>query len=510
MRKNKVALVILDGWGINPKKEGNAILLARTPNFDYLKNNFSYVEIQASGLAVGLPRGQMGNSEVGHLNLGAGHVVYQDITMIDREIKEGNFFRNKTILKITDYVKENSSSLHLMGLVSSGGVHSSMNHIKALIKMTKENGIKKLYIHAFLDGRDTPPQSALDFIKELEDYMENTGLGKIALVSGRYYAMDRDKRWDRLELAYKALVFGEGLKADSAREAINASYEKGENDEFVKPTLINGTDGIIRDNDGVIFFNFRPDRGRELTGALTLDEFKEFDRGKKLNIKMATMTEYQKDLPVLIIYPPEYLKNTVGEYLSTLNKRQLRIAETEKYAHVTYFFSGGREKPFIGEERILVPSPHIATYDLQPEMSAYQVKDKVIGEIKKDIHDLIVLNFANPDMVGHTGILEAAIKAIEVVDSCLGKVVKALNEAGYKIIVTSDHGNAEEMIDFKNNSPHTAHTTNPVPFIIVGDKKHELRKDGKLANIAPTILNLMDIKPPLEISEGSMILPFQD
>jgi 2,3-bisphosphoglycerate-independent phosphoglycerate mutase len=506
MSDKKVALIILDGWGIGPENEGNAIYLAKKPNFDSYLEQYSHTSLSASGRDVGLPKGQMGNSEVGHLNIGAGHIVYQDISMIDNEIENGSFFENKPLNHLMDYVNSKGSALHLMGLVSNGGVHSSMEHIRAVIKLAKEKGVNNLFIHAYLDGRDTPPRSAVGFIRELEGYLSEFGIGKIASVAGRYYAMDRDKNWDRLKKAYDLLTLGEGFTADSAVKAVEDAYGRDENDEFVKPTIIKGVNGIIKDNDGVFFFNFRPDRGREMSMALTEKDFKFFERKKLPDIKMLTMTQYQDGLNVDVVYPPEFEKNTMGEYLSSKGKKQLRIAETEKYAHVTYFFNGGNEKIFDNEKRVLIASPKVATYDLKPEMSAYEVKDRLIKETDREDFDLIVLNFANPDMVGHTGILPAAVKAICDIDICLGEVVTALRKKGYKVIITADHGNADEMINFATNTPHTAHTTNPVPLIIIDDKKYDLVKEGRLSNIAPTILELMGIEPCSEISEKSLII----
>ncbi|MBI2252067.1 MAG: 2,3-bisphosphoglycerate-independent phosphoglycerate mutase [Armatimonadetes bacterium] len=506
LNSKKIILIILDGWGIAPPSSGNAITLAKTPYYDYLINNFASTILEASGLSVGLPRGQMGNSEVGHLNIGAGRLVYQDITRIDQSILKGDFFSNPALISMLNFVKEKNSSLHLLGLMSDGGVHSSMEHLKALIKLASQHNIQRLFLHAFLDGRDTPPRCALKYIEEIEAYMRELNLGVIATMAGRYYAMDRDNRWDRVEKAYRAIVLGEGEMAANAKEALLNSYNfKNSGDEFVLPSIINGVSGKIQNNDGVIFFNFRPDRGRELTSSLILKNFTDFKRGFVPQIKMLTLTQYQENLPVEIPYRPELVKKTLGEIIAQMNFHQLRIAETEKYPHVTYFFNGGDEKNFPREERIMIPSPKVSTYDLKPEMSAYEVTQKVINEIKQNKYSLIVLNFANPDMVGHTGVLNAAVKAVETIDSCLEKVLKEAKNFGFLPIITADHGNVEEMIDYKNNQPHTAHTTNPVPFILIGEKKYTLRPNGILADIAPTILELMRIPKP-SLMQGQSLL----
>ncbi|MCL5773498.1 MAG: 2,3-bisphosphoglycerate-independent phosphoglycerate mutase [Firmicutes bacterium] len=422
-------------------------------------------------------------------------------------MEERDFFANKAFLDAVDFSSKNGGVLHLVGLVSPGGVHSSMDHLSALLELARKKGVKKLALHALLDGRDTPPRSALEFVEKVEKKMAELGLGFFATVGGRYYGMDRDKRWERVEKAYRAMVSGEGEKAASAREAVLQSYEKNKDDEFVLPTVINGNGErvLLKDGDSVIHFNFRPDRARQLTRALTVDDFNGFDRGKKLDIFMSTMTEYEEGLPVEVAYPAELLENTLGKVVSKAGLKQLRIAETEKYAHVTYFFSGGREEPFPGEDRVLIQSPKVATYDLQPEMSCYGVKDAVIERIKSGVYDLIVLNFANPDMVGHTGKIDATVKALEAVDSCLGEVISALQEQNMTALVISDHGNSEQELDHKTGQPHTAHTCNPVPFILVSKDKKELKK-GILANIAPTILDLMGIPKPEEMTEVSLIV----
>lgn len=505
--EKKIALIIMDGWGLSPGTEGNCVYLAKKPNYERLMAEFPNTTLEASGKAVGLPAGQMGNSEVGHLNIGAGHIVYQDITRIDKSIEDGDFFTNKAFLDAIDFSSKNGGVLHLIGLVSPGGVHSSMAHLTALLELAKKNDVKNLALHALLDGRDTPPRSALDFVEKVEKKTDELEVGFIATVGGRYYGMDRDKRWERVEKAYRAMVFGGGEKAPSARAAILQSYEKNEDDEFVLPTVITGNAPrvLLKDGDSVIHFNFRPDRARQLTRALTVGDFSGFDRGKKLNIFMSTMTEYEEGLPVEVAYPPEFLENTLGEVASNAGLRQLRIAETEKYAHVTYFFSGGREEPFPGEDRVLIQSPKVATYDLQPEMSCYGVKDAVIERIKSGVYDLIVLNFANPDMVGHTGKIDATVKALEAVDSCLGEVISAIQAQNMAALVISDHGNSEQEIDHETGQPHTAHTCNPVPFILVSKEKRKL-KSGILASIAPTILDLMGIPKPKEMTEGSLII----
>jgi 2,3-bisphosphoglycerate-independent phosphoglycerate mutase len=508
MSKAPVMLMILDGFGITDKVDGNAIKAAYKPNFDRLYENYPHTKICASGLAVGLPEGQMGNSEVGHMNIGSGRIIYQELTRISKDIKEGKFFENEVFNNVMDKTLQNeSSSLHLLGLLSDGGVHSHINHLKALLKMAKMKGINKVYVHAFLDGRDVPPSSAKEYIKEIEEYMKEIKTGKIATISGRYYAMDRDKRWERIELAYNALVLGEGEIANNSLEAIENSYHDNKTDEFVLPTVIleeGHATGKIKNGDSIIFFNFRPDRARELTRALNDKVFDGFER-ETLNLNYVCMTQYDKTIEnVEIAYKPEKYFNTLGEYISSLGKKQLRIAETEKYAHVTFFFNGGVETPYENEDRILVPSPKVATYDLQPEMSAYKVTEEVLKKIDENIYDLIVLNFANPDMVGHTGVFEAAKKAIEAVDVCLGKVVDKILEKEGTVFITADHGNSEQMIDYSTGKPMTAHTCDPVPFIYVSKNAKSLKNDGILADIAPTILNEMNIKVPKEMTGESL------
>lgn len=501
--KKPIALVVLDGWGYNKAYEFNAIHLANTPNMDNYSKQYPNTRLHTSGLAVGLPDGQMGNSEVGHLNIGAGRVVYQALTRITKSIKDGDFFENEALLTAVNAVKANDSALHLMGLFSPGGVHSHTDHIKGLLQLAKKENIKKVYLHAFLDGRDTPPQSAVDFIEEMENYMQNESVGEIASITGRYYAMDRDKRWERVEIAYNNLVHADGKTAESALEAIKASYDDGVNDEFVLPTIIN-KDAVVKDHDAIVFFNFRPDRARELTRAFVDVEFDGFEREKK-EVTYVCMTEYDKTIEnVSVAFKPEVLKNTLGEYLSGQGKTQLRIAETEKYAHVTFFFNGGVEEAEEGESRVLINSPSVATYDLKPEMSAYEVTEALEAEIDKDIHDVIILNFANPDMVGHTGVIDAAVKAVETVDECLGRVVNKILSKEGKVLITADHGNAEEMVNETTGNPQTAHTTFDVPLVMIGEDK-ELKDDGRLCDLAPTLLEMMGLEIPSEMTGKSLL-----
>jgi len=501
-----LALIILDGWGYREETRDNAVAQARTPVFDRIWAQGPHTLLDASGLAVGLPAGLMGNSEVGHLNLGAGRVVFQDIVRIDQSIREGSFFHNPALVKVINHARA-IGRLHLLGLVSPGGVHSSPGHLLALVQMAADAGIKEILLHAFLDGRDTPPRSALGFLEPVLKALEDTGRGRVATISGRYYAMDRDKRWDRLERAYRCLVGGEGERAPDSTAAIQQAYARGENDEFVLPTVVgNGAPGSIHDGDAVIFFNFRPDRGREMTTALTVKDFDAFPRlHDPASLVMGTMTEYQEGLPVSVAFAPDLVHGTLGEYWSKAGRGQLRIAETEKYAHVTYFFNGGEEEPNPKEERILVQSPGVATYDLQPEMSAPQVTERALGMIEAGKIDLMVLNFANPDMVGHTGIMAAAISAIETVDTCLGRVLDAILARGGKALVTADHGNAELMVDPETGTPHTAHTTNPVPCILVGGGARALRDDGKLCDVAPTLLELAHLPQPDGMTGRSLL-----
>ena len=508
MKKNLTMLAIIDGWGINEREEANAVKMAQTPNLDSIMSQYPNTKIKTSGLDVGLPDGQMGNSEVGHTNIGAGRIVYQELTRITKSIQDGDFFEKKEFLDAINYCKKQNSDLHLYGLLSNGGVHSHNTHLYALLELCKKQDFENVYVHCFLDGRDTPPASGENFIAELEDKIKEIGVGKIATIMGRYYAMDRDKRWDRVELAYNALAKGEGLTAYSAIDAIESAYQREEFDEFVKPTVI--TEGekpvaIIKQNDSIIFFNFRPDRAREITRVFVDKAFDGFER-KFQYVNYVCFTQYDETMPgVEIAFKPTEIKNTFGEYISSQGYSQLRIAETEKYAHVTFFFNGGNEVKYDREDRILVNSPKVATYDLQPEMSAYEVTDKVVDVIRKNETDVIILNFANCDMVGHTGVLEAAIKAVETVDECIGKIVNEVLKMDGTIIITADHGNAEQMVDYATGDPHTAHTTTPVPLIIAGCKEDIKLKEGRLADIAPTMLDLMGLDKPEEMTGESLI-----
>ena len=508
MEKKLTMLMILDGFGENPKKEGNAVKLAKTPNIDRLMKEYPNTKIAASGLAVGLPEGQMGNSEVGHTNIGAGRIVYQELTRITKSIENGDFFSNEELVKAMENCKKNNSKLHILGLVSDGGVHSHIRHLFGLLEMAKRRDIEEVYVHCFLDGRDTPPASAESYIQELEEKMRKKGIGKIATVAGRFYGMDRDKRWNRIQKAYNAIVFGEGNKSSQVINAIESSYQKEVFDEFVEPTVItNGEKPVatIEDGDSVIFFNFRPDRAREITRAIVDKEFKEFET-KKMNTYFVCFTNYDETMPnVHIAFKKEMIKNTLGEIVSKNGGKQLRIAETEKYAHVTFFFNGGEEKQYEGEDRILVPSPKVETYDMKPEMSAYEVTQKVVEAINSEKYNCIILNYANPDMVGHTGSLSAAIKAVEAVDECVGKVITAIESQKANLIITADHGNAEQMIDYKTGEPHTAHTTNLVPLILISERENVKLREGKLADIAPTLLELMGLEKPKEMTGESLI-----
>ena len=508
MRRKPMMLMILDGFGINDNEKANAVKIANTPNIDNLMKTWTTTQIYTSGLKVGLPDGQMGNSEVGHTNIGAGRVVYQDLTRITKSIEDGDFFSIKEITEAIENCKKHHSKLHIMGLLSDGGVHSHIRHLAALLEAAKRKDFAEVYVHCFLDGRDTPPASGESYITQLQERMKEKEVGKIASISGRFYAMDRDKRWDRVEKAYNALVKGEGEKATSVISAIESSYQQEVFDEFVLPTVICNSNNeplaTIQDNDSVIFFNYRPDRAREITRSLVDPEFDGFEV-KPLNLYYVCFTQYDETIPnVHIAFKPESLKNTFGEYVSSQGLTQLRIAETEKYAHVTFFFNGGEEKQYPGEDRILVPSPKVQTYDMQPEMSAIEVTDKVVEAIKSDKYDCIILNYANPDMVGHTGNLEAAIKAIETIDECVARVVSAIEEKNGMIIMTADHGNAEQMIDYKTGEPHTAHTTNVVPLVLIGVEGVQL-KSGKLADLAPTMLELMGLQKPEEMTGESII-----
>ncbi len=502
----KVILAILDGWGIGDDYKGNAIYNANLPNYKNLLNTYPNTTIFADGEHVGLPSGQMGNSEVGHLNLGAGRIVYQELTRISKAIKDGDFFKNEELLNAIEHTKKNNSALHIYGLVSNGGVHSSMDHIFGVIDLAKKENVKKLYVHAFLDGRDTPPQSAVNYLKEVEEKLKKEGFPQIATISGRYYAMDRDNRWERVQKAYDCLTLGEGNKAANSDEAIKKSYADGVNDEFVIPT-VTLENSRINDNDAIIFFNFRPDRARELTRAIMMKDFGGFDRKKVLsNIYYVCFTRYDEKFGLPIAFKPQVLTNILGEVLDKEGIKQFRTAETEKYAHVTFFFNGGVEKPFDTETRVLVNSPKVATYDLQPEMSAYEVADNVVKAIHSNEYPFILVNFANPDMVGHTGVLEAAQKAVEAVDECVGKIVEAVKEEGYVMLLTADHGNAECMINQETGKPHTAHTTNKVPFFVINsDKNLSLRDDASLCDVAPTVLELLEISQPTEMTGKSII-----
>lgn len=512
MSKKPTVLMILDGFGLNDKTEGNAVALASTPVLDKLMRDYPFVKGYASGLAVGLPEGQMGNSEVGHLNMGAGRIIYQELTRITKEIEDGDFFRNKELLAAVENCKKNNSDFHLFGLVSDGGVHSHNTHLYALLELAKREGLTKVYIHPFLDGRDTSPTSGKQFVTELFQKTKEMSVGKIATISGRYYAMDRDNRWDRVEKAYAALVYGEGNKAECGAQAIADSYAKDINDEFVVPTVMmeNGNPiATIKDNDSVIFFNFRPDRARELTRAFCMEDFDGFDRRNgRVHTKFVCFSEYDITIPnKSIAFEKVAITNTFGEFLACHGKTQARIAETEKYAHVTFFFNGGVEEPNEGEDRILVKSPKVATYDLQPEMSAYQVSDKLVEAIKSDKYDVIIVNYANPDMVGHTGIEQAAEKAIEAVDECVGRAYDALLSVDGQMFICADHGNAEQLIDYETHTPFTAHTTNPVPFILVNyDSAYSLNENGCLADIIPTMIEMMGMEQPEEMTGKSLLI----
>lgn len=512
MSKKPTVLMILDGYGLNEKTEGNAVAEANTPVMDGLMKNCPFVKGNASGLAVGLPDGQMGNSEVGHLNMGAGRIVYQELTRITKEIEDGVFFENEALVAAIENCKKNNSDLHLFGLLSDGGVHSHNTHMYALLEMAKRNGIKNVYLHAFLDGRDTPPASGKDFVKEAMDKMEEIGVGQVATVMGRYYVMDRDNRWDRVEKAYNALVLGEGETAACGLCAVQNSYDKEETDEFVKPTVIMKDDkpvATVKENDSIIFYNFRPDRAREITRAFCDDKFDGFERKKGFfPTTFIAFTEYDVTIPNKIVaFHKVEITNTFGEFLAKNGLKQLRTAETEKYAHVTFFFNGGIEEPNEGEERLLVNSPKVATYDLQPEMSAYKVCDGLVDAIKSDKYDVIIINFANPDMVGHTGIEDAAIKAVEAVDECVGRAVDAIKEVDGQMFICADHGNAEQLVDYESGAPFTAHTINPVPFILVNyDEKYTLREGGCLADIAPTLIEMMGLQQPEEMTGKSLLV----
>lgn len=509
MSKSPVALIILDGFGCRSETKGNAVSHANKPNFDRYWNSYPHSHLTASGEAVGLPEGQMGNSEVGHLNIGAGRIVYQSLTRVNVSIREGEFQKNETFLGAIDHVKKNGTSLHLFGLLSDGGVHSHINHMFALLKLAASEGVEKVYIHAFLDGRDVGPQTAETYIKQTLDKMKEYGVGQFATISGRYYSMDRDKRWERVEKSYRAMVYGEGPSYSSAEEVVEDSYRNGIFDEFVLPSVIADDQGepvaTIQDNDAVIFYNFRPDRAIQISNTFTNQDFRSFDRGPKhpKDLYFVCLTHFSESVDGYVAFKPSNLDNTLGEVLSQNNLTQLRIAETEKYPHVTFFMSGGREQEFPGEERILINSPKVATYDLQPEMSAYEVTDALLKEIEADKFDAILLNFANPDMVGHSGMLEPTIKAIEAVDECLGRVVNAILAKGGAAIITADHGNADEVVTLEGQ-PMTAHTTNPVP-VIVTKSGVEVREGGILGDLAPTMLDLLGVQQPAEMTGKSII-----
>ena len=509
MEKKPVMLMILDGFGINEKTDGNAIKLAKTPNIDQLMKKYPTTEMYTSGLKVGLPEGQMGNSEVGHTNIGAGRIVYQELTKITKSIEDGDFFSIPEFTEAIENCKKYNSKLHILGLVSDGGVHSHIRHLYGLLEMAKRRDFENVFVHCFLDGRDTPPASAEGYIAQLEEKMKEKEVGKIASISGRFYAMDRDKRWERIQKCYNALVKGEGNKSQSATIAIENSYQKEVFDEFVEPTVICNGDipiATIKEHDSVIFFNFRPDRARQITRALVDKDFKEFET-EKMDLDFVCFTSYDETMPnVKIAFKKEPLVNTFGEVVSKHNLTQLRIAETEKYAHVTFFFNGGEEKQYPGEDRILIPSPKVETYDMKPEMSAYEVTENVLNAINSCKYDAIILNYANPDMVGHTGSLPAAIKAVETIDECLGKVVEAILAHDGTLIITADHGNCEQMIDYTTGEPHTAHTTNPVPLILVSKNENLKIKSGKLADLAPTLLEIMGIEKPAEMTGESILV----
>ncbi|MDF0728313.1 2,3-bisphosphoglycerate-independent phosphoglycerate mutase [Cytobacillus sp. S13-E01] len=509
MSKKPVALIILDGFALRDETKGNAVTQANKPNFDRYWNQYPHATLKASGEAVGLPEGQMGNSEVGHLNIGAGRVVYQSLTRVNVAIREGEFEQNETFLQAMKHAKEKGTNLHVFGLLSDGGVHSHNQHLYALLKLAAAEGVENVYVHAFLDGRDVSPQSAKGYIEELNEKIEEIGVGEVATISGRYYSMDRDKRWDRVEKSYRAMVYGEGPTYHNALECVEDSYQNGIYDEFVLPSVILKEDGsavaTIQDNDAVIFYNFRPDRAIQISNTFTNDDFRAFDRGERhpRNLNFVCLTHFSETVQGYVAFKPSNLDNTLGEVLAQNGLKQLRIAETEKYPHVTFFMSGGREAEFSGEERILINSPKVATYDLQPEMSAYEVKDALLKEIAADKHDAILLNFANPDMVGHSGMLEPTIKAIEVVDECLGEIVEAILAKGGAVIITADHGNADEVVTLEGD-PMTAHTTNPVPVIITMENL-QLREDGVLGDLAPTILDILNVGKPAEMTGYSLL-----
>ncbi|MFD0589746.1 2,3-bisphosphoglycerate-independent phosphoglycerate mutase [Paenibacillus sp. GCM10027627] len=507
--RKPVALIILDGFGLRDDVTGNAVAQANKPNYDRYWSQYPHTTLTACGEAVGLPEGQMGNSEVGHLNIGAGRIVYQDLTRISKSIRDGEFFDNETLLGAINHVKSRGKKLHLYGLLSDGGVHSHIAHLFALLELAKKEGLTDVYIHAFLDGRDVSPDSAKGYVEQLQAKIEEIGVGRIATVQGRYYAMDRDKRWERTEKSYRAMVYGEGPQYTDPIKAVVESYEKSVYDEFVMPTVIVGGDnkplGLVESEDAVVFFNFRPDRAIQLSQVFTNDDFRGFDRGENhpVGLHFVCLTLFSETVGGYVAYSPKNLDNTLGEVLAQNGKTQLRTAETEKYPHVTFFFSGGRDKELPGETRVLIASPKVATYDLQPEMSAYELAESTVREIEADKHDAIILNFANPDMVGHSGMLEPTIKAVEATDECLGKVVEAVLAKGGVCLITADHGNADMVFD-ENGRPHTAHTTNPVPFIVTKEGA-SLREGGILADIAPTMLDLLALAKPAEMTGSTLV-----
>ncbi len=506
MAKKPIALIIMDGYGINNTTAGNAIAAAKKPHLDKYLAEYPHTQLQASGLAVGLPDGQMGNSEVGHTNIGAGRVVYQMLVKISKDIEDGKIYDNKALTDAMESAKKNGKALHLIGLLSNGGVHSHIGHLFGLLEMAKKHGLEKVYIHSFHDGRDVPPTSGIEFMRELVDETKKLGVGKVATLCGRYYAMDRDNAWDRVEKAYDAMVLGEGVQESDPVEAIQHSYDNGVTDEFILPAVID-KDGMIKEGDSVIMINFRPDRARQITRAFVDPDFNGFERKKGyFPLNYVCMAQYDAEMPnVTVAYPPEQLKMTFGEYISEQGMTQLRIAETQKYAHVTFFFNGGEERQFEGEERILIKSPDVPTFDLKPEMSAYEVCDAVCNAINEDKFDVIILNYANCDMVGHTGVFDAAVKAVEAVDECVGRMVDALLAKGGKAIITADHGNADCMVDPETNSVFTAHTTNPVPMIVIGQGDVKL-KEGRLCDLCPTMLEMMGLPKPEEMTGESLIV----
>ncbi len=509
--KKPVVLMILDGYGLSDEVKGNAVKAANTPFLNSLMKEYPFAKGLASGLAVGLPDGQMGNSEVGHLNMGAGRVVYQDLTRISKSISDSDFFELIELLNAIDNCKANNSDLHLYGLLSDGGVHSDISHLFALLDLCKKNNFDRVYVHCFMDGRDTSPTSGVDYVQSLVNYMAENGVGKIASIIGRYYAMDRDNRWDRIERAYNALTKGEGILEKDPIEAMNKSYEREVTDEFIEPTVIMEDEkpiALIKEGDSVIFYNFRPDRAREITRTFCDEEFNGFDRGQRIKTCYVCFTEYDSTIAnKQVVFKEEEITNTFGKYISSKGLKQARIAETEKYAHVTFFFNGGVEAPEEGEDRFLIPSPKVATYDLQPEMSAPAVCDTLIEKIQSGLYDCIIINFANPDMVGHTGIWEAVIRALETVDSCVEKVVKAIKEVDGVLFLCADHGNSEELINLDTDEPWTAHTTNPVPFILInGPEGKTLKEGGKLCDIAPTLLELLGLEQPSEMTGTSLLI----